>query len=48
MFAAVLVVLAVVALVRLAVTVRNDRPRTAPRSHSHELDPQTTRLLHVR
>ena len=48
MFIAVLVVLAVVVLVRLTAAVRNDRPRTAPRSHGLELDTQSTRLLQVR
>ena len=48
MFAIVLAVVAVVAVVaRLVTVVMNDRPLTAPRSHTHELDPQSTRLYRV-
>jgi hypothetical protein len=40
-----LIVVAVVA--RLVTVVMNDRPLTAPRSHSHELDPQSARMYRV-
>ena len=44
MFAIALI--AIVAIVaRLVTVVMNDRPLTAPRSHTHELDP--TRLYRV-
>jgi hypothetical protein len=43
-----LIALAVTVVVaRLATVVMNDRPLTAPRSHTHELDPQSTRLYRV-
>jgi hypothetical protein len=46
MFAiALIVVVAVVA--RHVTVVMNDRPLTAPRSHTHELDQQSTRLYRV-
>ena len=46
--ATIAVVLAVAAVVTHLVTVViNDRPLTAPRSHSHELDPQSTRTYRV-
>ena len=45
MFALVLIALAVVAVMaRLSSVVRGDRPFAAPRSHQHELDPQSARL----
>ncbi len=48
MFALVLIALAVVAVVaRLAAVVVTDRPLVAPRSHLHELDPQSARLRGV-
>lgn len=48
MFALVIVLLAVIGLAaRLVTDVRNDRPQTPPRSHSHELDPHSARLLRV-
>ena len=48
MFALVLIALAVIAVVaRLAAVVRDDRPLVAPRSHLHELDPQSARLRGV-
>ena len=48
MFALVLIALAVVAVMaRLSAVVRGDRPVTAPRSHLHELDPQSARLRSV-
>ena len=43
--ALVLTVATVIA--RLVAVVMHDRPLTAPRSHSHELDPQSTRLYRV-
>jgi uncharacterized protein (DUF2062 family) len=43
-----LIALAVTVVVaRLATVVMNDRPLTVPRSHTHELDPQSTRLYRV-
>ncbi|MGZ4590699.1 MAG: hypothetical protein ACXV2G_02985 [Actinomycetes bacterium] len=48
MFALVLIALAVVAVMaRLSAAVRGDRPFAAPRSHLHELDPQSARLRGV-
>lgn len=48
MFAIVLIAIVVAIVVaRLVTTVRSDRPLTAPRSHFHELDPQSTRLFRV-
>ena len=48
MFAIVLIALVVTAvLARLVTVVMNDRPLTAPRSHTHELDTQSTRLYRV-
>ena len=45
MFAIALIAIVIVAVVaRLVTVVMNDRPLTAPRSHTHELDPQSTRL----
>jgi hypothetical protein len=45
MFALALIALVVGAVVaRLVTVVMNDRPLTAPRSHTHELDPRATRL----
>ena len=32
---------------RVVNVVMNDRPLTAPRSHTHELDPQSARLYRV-
>ena len=45
LIAIVLTVVAVVA--RLVTVVMNDRPLTAPRSHTHELEPQSARLYRV-
>ena len=42
-----LVVTAVAVVARLVTVVMNDRPLTAPRSHTHELDTQSTRLYRV-
>ncbi len=51
MFALVLIALAIVAvaavMARLSAVVRGDRSFVAPRSHFHELDPQSTRLRGV-
>ena len=50
MFAIVLVALVVTVVTvvaHLVTVVMNDRPLTAPRSHTDELDPQSARLLRV-
>jgi len=48
MFAIALIAIVAVAVVaRLVTVVMNDRPLTAPRSHTHELGPQSTRLYRV-
>ena len=48
MIALVFVLLAVIALAaRLVTDVRQDRPTSSPRSHAHELDPHSARLLRV-
>ena len=50
MFAIVLiaiVVTVVTVVARLVTVVMNDRPMTAPRSHTHELDAQSARLYRV-
>ena len=50
MFAIVLIaILAIVVIVvaRLVSVVLTDRPPTAPRSHTHELEPQSARLHRV-
>ena len=47
MFAIVLIALVIAVVARLVTVVMNDRPLTAPRSHTHELDPQATRLYRV-
>jgi multisubunit Na+/H+ antiporter MnhC subunit len=49
MFAIVLIALVVTVAVvaRLVTVVMNDRPLTAPRSHTHELEPQSARLNRV-
>jgi hypothetical protein len=47
MFAITLIAIAIVivaVVARLVTVVMNDRPLTAPRSHTHELEPQSTRL----
>ena len=45
---AIVIAIVIVAVVaRLVTVVMNDRPLTAPRSHTHELDPQSTRLYRV-
>jgi hypothetical protein len=45
LFALFVTVVAVVA--RLVNVVMNDQPQSAPRSHSHELDPRSTRSYRV-
>jgi hypothetical protein len=50
MFAVALIALALTAatvVTRLVNVVMNDRPLSAPRSHTHELDPQSARLYRV-
>ena len=49
MFAIVLIALIVTVAVvaRLVTVVMNDRPLTTPRSHTHELEPQSARLYRV-
>ena len=47
MFAIVLIAIVVAVVARLVTVVRNDRPLTAPRSHTHGLDPQSARLYRV-
>ena len=47
MFTFVLIVLAIAVVARLVTVVRNDRSLTPPRSHPHQLDPHTVRLLRV-
>jgi len=45
--ALIAVVLAVAVVARLVNVVINDRPLSAPRSHTHELDPRSARLSRV-
>ena len=49
MFAIVLIALVVTVAVvaRLVTVVMNDRALTAPRSHTHEVEPQSARLYRV-
>jgi hypothetical protein len=47
MFAIVLIVIAVAVAARLMIVVRNDRPTSPPRSHTHELDQHSARLFSV-
>ena len=45
MFVLALIVLAVATVIaRLVTEVRNDRPLTPPRSHTHEFDARSARL----
>jgi hypothetical protein len=48
MFAIVLVAIAIAVVIgvaaRLVTVIRDDRPLDPPRSHTHELDPQSARL----
>ena len=45
--ALIAVVLTVAVVARLVNVVINDRPLSAPRSHTHELDPRSARLYRV-
>jgi hypothetical protein len=47
MFAIVLIAAAIPVAARLVTVVRNDRPLSPPRSHAHELDQHSARLLRV-
>jgi len=49
MFAIALIafVVTVAVVARLVTVVMNDRPLTAPRSHTHEVEPQSARLYRV-
>ena len=47
MFAVVLIVVAIAIATRVMIVVRNDRPMSPPRSHTHELDQHSTRLFRV-
>ena len=47
MFAIVLIVIAVAVAARLMIVVRNDRPLSPPRSHTHEVDQHSARLFRV-
>jgi len=47
MFAIVLIAIVIAVVARLVAVIRNDRSLTAPRSHTHELDLQSTRLFGV-
>jgi hypothetical protein len=48
MFVLVLVLVALAVVARLVTLVRTDRTLMTPRSHTHELDPRSARLLGVR
>ena len=45
--ALIAIVLTVAVVARLVTVVMNDRPLSAPRSHTHELEPQSARLYRV-
>jgi hypothetical protein len=47
MFAIVLIAAAIAVAARLMIVVRNDRPPSPPRSHTHELDQHSARLFRV-
>ena len=47
MFAIVLIVIAVAVAARLMIVVRNDRPLSSPRSHTHEVDQHSARVFRV-
>ena len=47
MFAVVLIVIAIAIVARLVSVVRTDRPLTTPRSHTHEHDPRSARMLRI-
>ncbi len=44
---ATVIAVTITAVARLVTVVRADRAPTQPRSHTHELDPQSARLLGV-
>jgi hypothetical protein len=47
MFAIVIIAAAIAVAARLVVVVRNDRPISPPRSHTHEIDQHSARLFRV-
>ena len=47
MFAVVLIVVAIAIATRVMIVVRNDRPMSPPRSHTHEIDQHSARLFRV-
>jgi hypothetical protein len=47
MFSIVLIAAATAVAVRLMIEVHNDRPLSPPRSHTHELDQHSARLIRV-
>ncbi len=47
MFAIVIIAIVIAVLARLVTVVRHDRSPSAPLSHTHELDQQSTRLYRV-
>lgn len=47
MLAVVLVAVVIAVIAHLVAVVRSDRSLIVPRSHTHELDPQTARLFRV-
>ena len=47
MFTFVLIAAAIAVAARLMIVVRNDRPLSPPRSHTHELDQHSARLHRV-
>ncbi len=44
MFTFVIIAAAIAVAARLMIVVRNDRPLSPPRSHTHELDQHSARL----
>ena len=47
MFTFVIIAAAIAVAARLMIVVRNDRPLSPPRSHTHELDQHSARLYRV-
>jgi hypothetical protein len=47
MFTFVVIAAAIAVAARLMIVVRNDRPLSPPRSHTHELDQHSARLTRV-
>jgi hypothetical protein len=47
MFAIVLIAIAIAVAARLVNVVRNDRPLSPPRSHTHEVEQHSARLFRV-